>query len=412
MPDTRPAGPFLQTPSQTVGPFFGYALPYAGGPDVRAAVAARRDPAARHGVRRRGRPGARRGHRDLGRGCRGPPDRGARQPRPRRPRRSRASAAPRSIATATTRSRRSSPGATRPDAAPYVLVTVFARGLTAPPLHPGVLRRRGRARTPRPAASRASTRSRAARSSPRPTRPGSLPVRHPPAGRGRDRLPRLRAATPMTEPAACDWGLLEPWARRDRRGIDDDAVLAATGRRRARAAARVGRRVAATPTMPRAPQRRRGSTSGRRSTARRCSRGVARGRRARRPARARSCARSRGRRPGSGRRLHDGATSQDILDTGLVLVASDVLDAVRGRARRGGRTPRRARRRRAVDACAIARTLGQHAEATTLGVLVAGLARRRSRRAIEVVDAARLPGAARRRRRHRAAADRRAGSPA
>ena len=26
-----------QTPSQTVGPFFGYALPYPGGPDVRAA---------------------------------------------------------------------------------------------------------------------------------------------------------------------------------------------------------------------------------------------------------------------------------------------------------------------------------------------------------------------------------------
>lgn len=30
------AGPLGQTPSQTVGPFFGYALPYAGGPDVRA----------------------------------------------------------------------------------------------------------------------------------------------------------------------------------------------------------------------------------------------------------------------------------------------------------------------------------------------------------------------------------------
>jgi protocatechuate 3,4-dioxygenase, alpha subunit len=30
MPDQQP----LQTPSQTVGPFFGYALPYEGGPDV------------------------------------------------------------------------------------------------------------------------------------------------------------------------------------------------------------------------------------------------------------------------------------------------------------------------------------------------------------------------------------------
>lgn len=31
-----PEEPFGQTPSQTVGPFFGYALPYPGGPDVRA----------------------------------------------------------------------------------------------------------------------------------------------------------------------------------------------------------------------------------------------------------------------------------------------------------------------------------------------------------------------------------------
>ncbi|ANJ28853.1 protocatechuate 3,4-dioxygenase subunit alpha [Agromyces aureus] len=33
MPEQRLLG---QTPSQTVGPFFGYALPYVGGPDVRA----------------------------------------------------------------------------------------------------------------------------------------------------------------------------------------------------------------------------------------------------------------------------------------------------------------------------------------------------------------------------------------
>jgi len=36
MPDLTPPRPLGQTPSQTVGPFFGYALPYAGGPDVRA----------------------------------------------------------------------------------------------------------------------------------------------------------------------------------------------------------------------------------------------------------------------------------------------------------------------------------------------------------------------------------------
>lgn len=38
MPEpTESTKPFGQTPSQTVGPFFGYALPYVGGPDVRAA---------------------------------------------------------------------------------------------------------------------------------------------------------------------------------------------------------------------------------------------------------------------------------------------------------------------------------------------------------------------------------------
>jgi protocatechuate 3,4-dioxygenase alpha subunit len=36
MPDAMPLRAGQQTPSQTVGPFFGYALPYPGGPDVRA----------------------------------------------------------------------------------------------------------------------------------------------------------------------------------------------------------------------------------------------------------------------------------------------------------------------------------------------------------------------------------------
>ena len=34
--ESMPQQALGQTPSQTVGPFFGYALPYAGGPDVRA----------------------------------------------------------------------------------------------------------------------------------------------------------------------------------------------------------------------------------------------------------------------------------------------------------------------------------------------------------------------------------------
>ena len=38
MPETEPE--YLQTPSQTVGPFFGYALPYEGGPEIAAPWAA------------------------------------------------------------------------------------------------------------------------------------------------------------------------------------------------------------------------------------------------------------------------------------------------------------------------------------------------------------------------------------
>ncbi|WP_295126716.1 protocatechuate 3,4-dioxygenase subunit alpha [uncultured Leifsonia sp.] len=34
--DLGARAPFLQTPSQTVGPFFGYALPYEGGPEIAA----------------------------------------------------------------------------------------------------------------------------------------------------------------------------------------------------------------------------------------------------------------------------------------------------------------------------------------------------------------------------------------
>ena len=93
--------------------------------------------------------------------------------------------------------------------------------------------------------------------------------------------------------------------------------------------------------------------------------------------------------PGYGRHVHDGATSQDILDSGLVLVAKRVLDAVRGRLLAAG-----ARLAALADAerstVSIARTLGQHAEATTVGAHVAtwldGVTS-----AIEAVDAAPFP---------------------
>jgi 3-carboxy-cis,cis-muconate cycloisomerase len=70
-------------------------------------------------------------------------------------------------------------------------------------------------------------------------------------------------------------------------------------------------------------------------------------------------------------RLHLGATSQDVVDTALMLVARDALAAARGSLVEAGRrlaalaeAERRSPR--------IARSLARHAEASTLGVLAAG----------------------------------------
>lgn len=74
--------------------------------------------------------------------------------------------------------------------------------------------------------------------------------------------------------------------------------------------------------------------------------------------------------PGWGSRVHDGATSQDILDSALVLVAKRVLDAVRARLIAAGESlARLADAERAT--VSMARTLGQHAEASTVGAQVA-----------------------------------------
>lgn len=125
MPDT----PLGQTPSQTVGPFFGYALPYTGGPDVAAAW--HPDAIRLHGTVSDGAgdpiPDAiveiwhadasgrvitergsldRDGHTVTGFG-RAAVDRAGHY----------------DFSTI-------KPGATRADAAPYVLMTIFARGLT------------------------------------------------------------------------------------------------------------------------------------------------------------------------------------------------------------------------------------------------------------------------------------------
>ena len=124
MPDT----PHLQTPSQTVGPFFGYALPYEGGPDVAppwhpgairfhgtvfdgagdpvpdAIIEVWHPDAAGRAIAERG-SFARDGHTVTGFG-RASVDRAGH------------------YAFSTVK-----PGPMRPDAAPYILVTVFARGV-------------------------------------------------------------------------------------------------------------------------------------------------------------------------------------------------------------------------------------------------------------------------------------------
>jgi len=70
-------------------------------------------------------------------------------------------------------------------------------------------------------------------------------------------------------------------------------------------------------------------------------------------------------------RLHLGATSQDVVDTALMLVARDALAAARGSLVEAGRglavLAQGARHRPR-----IARSLARHAEASTLGVLAAG----------------------------------------
>ena len=152
MPDfSSQQGPFLQTPSQTVGPFFGYALPYAGGPDV--APPWHPDAVRFHGTvldgagdpvpdavieiwhaDAAGRPIAVRG--SLERDGHGVTGFGR-------------AAVDRDGHYAFTTIK---PGATRADAAPYVLVDRVRPRAAAPSLHPGVLRRRGRAQRARPAA--------------------------------------------------------------------------------------------------------------------------------------------------------------------------------------------------------------------------------------------------------------------
>ena len=193
----------------------------------------------------------------------------------------------------------------------------------------------------------------------------------------------------MTAPAAFDWGLLEPLGEASA-AASDDAVLAAlvdveralvlawgdvsgdaddATRAEARAVAAdlrvesldaeallAGAREGGVPVIPLVAQLR---------------------------------AQAEAAHPGSGWRVHDGATSQDILDSGLVLVAKRVVDTVRGRLLAAGASlDALARAERST--VSIARTLGQHAEATTVGAHVATWLDAVTS-AIEVVDAASFP---------------------
>lgn len=75
--------------------------------------------------------------------------------------------------------------------------------------------------------------------------------------------------------------------------------------------------------------------------------------------------------PGAGPAVHAGATSQDVLDSALVLVASRALQVARSRLTDAG-TALVALAEDEVQTLAIARTLGQHAAQSTVGVLAAG----------------------------------------
>ena len=117
------------TPGQTIGPFFGYALPFERDSELVATGHPRCHPAARHRHRRRGRTRARRAVGDLAGGRRRRRPVGHRLAAARRLHLHRLGPGSTDHRRATTASRRSNPAATEPGAAPFFAVAVFARGL-------------------------------------------------------------------------------------------------------------------------------------------------------------------------------------------------------------------------------------------------------------------------------------------
>ena len=234
----------------------------------------------------------------------------------------------------------------------------------APPLHPGVLRRRGRG----------ERRGSAARER-RPGRRDTLVAAADAPGRYRFDI-RLQGdgetvfldfGTEVDEDGRMtDWGLLDP-------GAADAAAPTTTpcSPRWSTSSAACCARGASVLDEPLEADRPTALDVERRSTPTRCVEG----------ARAAACpvvplvraaARAgRGRTDGPADRLHLGATSQDILDTASCSSRSARSRAARASLVAAGASARCARRRGAATRPSIARTLGQHAEATTLGAHVA-----------------------------------------
>ena len=292
------------------------------------------------------------------------------------------------------------PGATRADAAPYVLVTVFARGLlhhlftrayfddeaernARDPFLAGVDPARRARSSPRPTARAATASTSACRARARPCSSSSRAWRDD--GPGRVRLGTARAA----RRAACRgiattpcWPRSSTWSGRCVLAwgdVSDDRRARGVGRRRGRAARRIG------------------------STGRRCSPVPATRRRARDPARRRSCAhRPSSPEPGRGDwRVHAARPAR----TSSTPRSCSSRSACSTTCAAGSSTPgtrlaalaerERSTRRDRPHARPARRGRPPSARTSPAGS-TASLERDRGRRR------ARVPGAARRRRRHRA----------
>ena len=392
---SRAPGDLTPTAGQTVGPFFHYALPWPG--DSELVPPGRADAVRLHGLVLDGagepvpdalieiwqadadgpdRPGAR--ARCAATASRSPGS-GGRPPTP----------------PATTPSPRSGPDRRRPGAAPFFAVTVFARGLlnrlftraylpgdaealAATPLLAGL------ERGPPRDAGRRRGRERAA-------------LRHPPPGRGGDRLPHPSAT--LTAWVTCSGRATSAPATcsRTQRFLQamvavEEAWLVGAGRPRASRRPRSPSPTCTgwwtTDDLEWLAQRRPRPAATPRCAARRAARATG----------------SRTRNPDAARWLHRGLTSQDVVDTALMLcardaVARDPAPSSRGPGRPAGRPGRGAPRDADGGADPDPARRPHHVRPQGRR-----LADRRPRRVRRPCDALALPGPGRRRGRHPMAA--------